>query len=32
VLEPYGIRELAQSGLLAMGRGPKSITERIPRP
>jgi acetolactate synthase-1/3 small subunit len=31
VLEPYGIRELAQSGLLAMGRGPKSITERIPR-
>jgi acetolactate synthase-1/3 small subunit len=32
MLEPYGIRELAQSGLLAMGRGPKSITERIPRP
>jgi acetolactate synthase-1/3 small subunit len=32
VLEPYGIRELAQSGLLAIGRGPKSITERIPRP
>jgi acetolactate synthase I/III small subunit len=29
VLEPFGIRELAQSGLLAMGRGPKSITERV---
>ena len=31
MLEGYGIRELAQSGLLAMGRGPRSITERIPR-
>jgi acetolactate synthase I/III small subunit len=31
MLEQYGIRELAQSGLLAMGRGPKSITERLPR-
>ena len=29
VLEPYGIRELAQSGLLAIGRGAKSITERV---
>jgi acetolactate synthase-1/3 small subunit len=29
VLEPYGIRELAQSGLLAIGRGSKSITERV---
>ena len=29
VVEPYGIRELAQSGLLAIGRGPKSITERV---
>ena len=29
VLEPYGIKELAQSGLLAMGRGSKSITERV---
>lgn len=28
VLEPYGIKELAQSGLIAIGRGPKSITER----
>ncbi|WP_208317145.1 acetolactate synthase small subunit [Canibacter zhoujuaniae] len=27
-LEPYGIKELAQSGLIAIGRGPKSITER----
>jgi acetolactate synthase-1/3 small subunit len=31
VLEPYGIKELAQSGLLAMGRGAKSITERVLR-
>ncbi|SDZ43024.1 acetolactate synthase small subunit [Herbiconiux ginsengi] len=29
VLEPYGIKELAQSGLLAIGRGGKSITERV---
>ena len=29
VLEPYGIREIAQSGLLAIGRGGKSISERI---
>jgi acetolactate synthase-1/3 small subunit len=29
VLEPYGIRELAQSGLIAIGRGSKSITERV---
>lgn len=26
VLEPYGIRELVQSGVVALGRGPKSIT------
>ncbi|MCU1438241.1 MAG: acetolactate synthase small subunit [Naasia sp.] len=32
VLEPFGIRELAQSGLLAMGRGVKSITERVAVP
>ena len=31
MLEPYGIRELAQSGLLAIGRGPRSISERVPR-
>lgn len=29
VLEPYGIKELSQSGLLAIGRGSKSITERV---
>ncbi|WP_394552459.1 acetolactate synthase small subunit [Agromyces sp. MMS24-JH15] len=29
VLEPYGIKEIAQSGLLAIGRGAKSITERV---
>ena len=29
VLEPYGIREIAQSGLLAIGHGSKSITERV---
>jgi acetolactate synthase-1/3 small subunit len=30
-LEPFGIKELAQSGLLAIGRGSKSITERVLR-
>ncbi|MGX1791573.1 acetolactate synthase small subunit [Microbacterium sp.] len=30
-LEPFGIKELAQSGLLAIGRGGKSITERVMR-
>jgi acetolactate synthase-1/3 small subunit len=29
VLEPYGIKELVQSGVLAMGRGSKSISEKI---
>ena len=29
VLEPYGIKEIAQSGLIAVGRGAKSITERV---
>ena len=29
ILEPFGIREIAQSGLLAIGRGGKSITERV---
>lgn len=29
VLEPFGIKEIAQSGMLAMGRGSKSITERV---
>jgi acetolactate synthase I/III small subunit len=26
MLEPYGIREMAQSGMVAIGRGPRSIT------
>ncbi|GAA1728259.1 acetolactate synthase small subunit [Microbacterium paludicola] len=30
-IEPFGIRELAQSGLVALGRGSKSITERVMR-
>ena len=29
VLEPYGIKEIAQSGRLAIGRGAKSISERV---
>ena len=29
VIEPYGIKEIAQSGVLAIGRGSKSITERV---
>ncbi|HEX3707395.1 MAG TPA: acetolactate synthase small subunit [Mycobacteriales bacterium] len=28
VLEPYGIRELVQSGVVAVGRGARSITDR----
>jgi acetolactate synthase-1/3 small subunit len=28
VLEPYGIRELVQSGMVAVGRGARSITDR----
>ena len=30
-IEPFGIKELAQSGLLALGRGGKSISERALR-
>lgn len=30
-LDPFGVKELAQSGLLAMGRGGKSMTERVLR-
>lgn len=30
-IEPFGVKELAQSGLLAVGRGGKSITERVLR-
>lgn len=29
VLEPFGIKEIAQSGLIAIGRGAKSISERV---
>ena len=32
VLEPFGIRELVQSGVVAIGRGARSISERTPRP
>jgi acetolactate synthase-1/3 small subunit len=28
VLEPFGIRELVQSGMVAVGRGSRSITDR----
>ena len=31
VLEPYGVRELVQSGIVAIGRGPRSITDRALR-
>jgi acetolactate synthase-1/3 small subunit len=31
VLEPFGIRELVQSGMVAVGRGPRSITDRSVR-
>jgi acetolactate synthase-1/3 small subunit len=31
VLEPYGIRELVQSGMVAVGRGARSITDRSVR-
>lgn len=30
-VEPFGIKELSQSGLVAIGRGGKSITERVLR-
>jgi acetolactate synthase I/III small subunit len=32
VIEPYGVRELVQSGVVAIGRGGRSITERALRP
>ena len=31
VLEPFGIRELVQSGIIAIGRGGRSITDRALR-
>ncbi|GAB3259493.1 acetolactate synthase small subunit [Alteromonas gracilis] len=32
ILEPFGVRELVQSGMVAIGRGARSITERTMRP
>ena len=32
VLEPFGVRELVQSGMVAIGRGARSITERTLKP
>ena len=32
VLEPFGVKELAQSGMVAMGRGTRSLTDRTLRP
>ena len=31
LFEPYGIRELVQSGLVALGRGNRSLTDRTQR-
>jgi acetolactate synthase-1/3 small subunit len=32
IVEPYGVRELVQSGVVAIGRGTRSITDRSLRP
>jgi acetolactate synthase-1/3 small subunit len=32
VLQPFGVKELVQSGMVAMGRGTRSITDRALRP
>jgi acetolactate synthase I/III small subunit len=32
MIEPYGVRELVQSGMVAIGRGSRSISERTLRP
>ena len=32
MLEPFGVKELVQSGMVAIGRGPRSITDRSMRP
>ena len=32
VIEPFGVRELVQSGMVAIGRGSRSISERTLRP
>ena len=31
-LEPFGIKEMVQSGVVAIGRGPRSISERTLKP
>lgn len=31
LLEPFGVRELVQSGMVALGRGPRSLTDRTVR-
>jgi acetolactate synthase-1/3 small subunit len=31
LLEPYGVREIVQSGMVALGRGPRSITSSTSR-
>jgi acetolactate synthase-1/3 small subunit len=31
VLEPFGVRELVQSGVVAVGRGSRSIADRTLR-
>jgi acetolactate synthase-1/3 small subunit len=32
IIEPFGVRELVQSGMVAIGRGGRSISERTLRP
>ena len=32
VIEPFGVKELVQSGMVAIGRGSRSITERTLKP
>jgi acetolactate synthase-1/3 small subunit len=32
IVEPFGVRELVQSGMVAIGRGSRSISERTVRP
>jgi acetolactate synthase-1/3 small subunit len=32
IVEPFGVRELVQSGQVAIGRGSRSISERTLRP
>ena len=32
VIEPFGVRELVQSGQVAIGRGSRSVSERNLRP